>query len=140
MLGFLETSHGGSRARTGESAHSGLRSSPVVADVFLPVTVHGNHRWVALVVLLATAFVAIHHVAAWPEKLRYPGSQDMTEAVVLTESIKFQQPIPPYSAPSAETFVSANYGPLFYLLASVLVDSEIPPYAPLRLVSLVPLL
>ena len=85
--------------------------------------------------LLAGAFAA-WHASDWPTKLRYPGDQNFAEGVLLAEMVHLRQGIPIYAPPSPERFNAANYGPLYFLLGSRLIDPGEPAYLPLRVLSL----
>ena len=75
-------------------------------------------------------------LASWPVKVRYPGEENLAEGIPLAEMLHLRQGVRIYDPPSPERFDAANYGPLYYLLGSRLVNPQEPAYLPLRLVSL----
>ncbi len=81
-------------------------------------------------------FFAIRHVATWQARASYAGDLDNVESCVLAEMVHLRQGIPIYAPASSERFDTSNYGPLFYLLGSQLINSSRPAYLLLRVVSL----
>jgi len=92
--------------------------------------------WIGSVALLLASPFAGWNLASWPTKLRYPGEENSLEGQRLAEMVHLRQGVRIYSPPSPEGFDIANYGPLYYLLGSRLVNPQKPAYLPLRLVSL----
>jgi hypothetical protein len=89
----------------------------------------------ALFLLVGTP--AALNIKSWPTRLQYPGDLSAIEGVCLAETSHFRQGIPVYAPASAERFNAMIYGPLYYLLASRLVNTERPTYFPLRFLGLV---
>ena len=92
--------------------------------------------WIGSVALLLAGPFAGWQLASWPVKLRYPGEENLAEGIPLAEMLHLRQGVRIYDPPSPERFDAANYGPLYYLLGSRLVNPQEPAYLPLRLVSL----
>jgi hypothetical protein len=91
--------------------------------------------------LLCTAlalpgFFAARHLATWPARLRYPGELNSVEGRELAEMTRLREGEPVYAPASPGRFDSTNYGPLFYLLGSRLVDPRQPAYRPLRVLAM----
>ena len=92
--------------------------------------------FLAIAALLLAGSFAAWHVGDWPVKLRYPGEQNFAEGVLLAEMVHLRLGVPIYAPPSPERFDAANYGPLYFLLGSRLIDPDQPAYLPLRVLSL----
>ena len=98
-----------------------------------------RHRRIVFtcVVFLLVGACAARNIKTWPTRLRYPGDLSVIEGVCLAEISHFRQGVPVYAPASAEGFNSMIYGPLYYFVASRLVNTERPSYFPLRLLGLV---
>src|SRR6266699_890328 len=96
----------------------------------------GKSLWFGCLALLLVGSFAGTQLASWPVKLRYPGEENLAEGIPLAEILHLRQGVRIYDPPSPERFDAANYGPLYYLLGSRLVNPQEPAYLPLRLVSL----
>ena len=88
-----------------------------------------------LALLLVSSFAA-WNVSTWGVKLRYPGEENLAEGIPLTEVIHLRQGVHIYDPPTADRFDAANYGPLYYLLGTRLVNPARPDSLRLRLASL----
>jgi hypothetical protein len=88
------------------------------------------------VAMAMPAFFAVRNLSTWPARLRYRGELDSVEGRELAEMTMLREGYPIYSRPSAESFHSTNYGPLYYLLGSRLVDPQKPAYARVRLLAM----
>ena len=86
-------------------------------------------------VILVTGFCALLQLSRWPSRLRYPGEEDYIEGTPLVEMLHVRQGFPIYEPPSSLRFGAANYGPLYYLVGSRLLNPERPAYLPLRVLS-----
>ena len=92
--------------------------------------------WPGLLLLLLVGLFAVRHLATWPVLLRYPGEEDHVEGIPLAEMVRLRRGFQVYAPASAESFQAANYGPLYFLLGTRLVDPQKPAYFPLRLLSM----
>ncbi len=111
---------------------SGLVSPPVCAE-----TRHPKVRILFAILVLAMAgYFAAKHIASWPLRLRYPGELNVTEGRQIKDMIDLRQGLPVYAPATPERYNSVEYGPLFYLLGSRLVDPSRPSFLPLRLLSM----
>jgi len=90
----------------------------------------------AILMLGMTGFFAAKNIASWPIKLRYPGDLDVTEGRQLKDLIDLREGLPIYAPATPERYNSAEYGPLFYLLGSRLVDPSRPSFLLPRLLSM----
>lgn len=105
------------------------RTEPVPKNSF-------RRSFTPLLVLLLAGYFATLQLSKWPERLRYPGEEDAAEGTQLSEMVHLREGIQIYRVPSGETFDSAIYGPLCYLLGSAVINPQVPSYLPLRLLSL----
>lgn len=99
--------------------------------------VKGKSRKIAMVFLLLAGLAAARNVESWPDRLLYPGDVDRGgDSIPLADLVHFGNGVKVYAAESSKEYNSVNWGPLYYLLGSRLVDLENPSYRPLRLLSL----
>jgi len=88
-----------------------------------------------LVAFLLAGLFAARNVSSWQARISYPGDESY-EGVALVEITQLRQGVPIYSTNPVQGFHEATYGPLYYLLASRLVNPRHPSYLPLRLLSM----
>lgn len=91
---------------------------------------------VLCITLALPGYFAARHLASWPARLRYPGELNSVEGRELAEMTLLREGEPVYAPASPTRFDSTNYGPLFYLLGSRLVDPLAPAYRPLRVLAM----
>src|SRR5687767_8204424 len=103
----------------------------------MPDHIHNTARWPVFLVLIATGLVAARHVASWPARVQYPGdAHHADDSTPLVETVHLRQGVPIYAEYSGDRYDAANWGPLFYLLGSRLVDPVQPSYVRLRVLSM----
>jgi hypothetical protein len=90
-----------------------------------------------LAALLLAAAVAGWHLSSWPVRLRYPGEESRIEGMQLAEMAHLGRGLPIYAEPSGGRFDAANYGPLYYLLGSWVIDPLRPASLPVRVIDVV---
>ncbi len=88
------------------------------------------------VALLLAGLFAAAQLATWPARLGYPGEGDFVEGSPLAEMVHLRQGIRIYAPLSSQRYDTANFGPLYYLLGSRLVNPAEPAYGRLRILSL----
>jgi hypothetical protein len=94
-------------------------------------------HWPALVALLLAGMFAGRQIGNWPIMLQYPGEQHRVEGISVADMVRLREGVPVYAEPTRGTFQAANYGPLYFLLGSRLINPLEPAYLPIRLVSVV---
>src|SRR5687768_1871617 len=86
--------------------------------------------------LMVGAFAALN-LSSWPARLLYPGDGNVGgDSMPLVDTVHLSRRIPIYAAASAERYDGANWGPLFYLFGSRIVNPQEPSYFPLRVLSI----
>jgi Dolichyl-phosphate-mannose-protein mannosyltransferase len=88
----------------------------------------------ALMAFLLAGFFAVRNLSTWRARMVYPGNESY-EGDALAESVRLAQGVPIYAPASDRGFAGATYGPLYYLVASHLVNPDYPSYLPLRILS-----
>jgi hypothetical protein len=87
--------------------------------------------------LLLVGVFACWNLASWPARLSFPGDGSLGgDSIPVAELLHLRQEVPIYAQPTAEQYDGANWGPLYYLLGSRLVNPETISYRPLRILSL----
>ena len=76
--------------------------------------------------LVLPGFFAGRRLASWPVRLHYPGELDTVEGRELAAIVYLRAGVAIYAPASPKRFDAANYGPLFYLRGSRLVDPQRP--------------
>jgi len=107
-----------------------------MATRFLPFGLGKKEYRAGFLALSLAGLFAARYLGIWPVLLRYPGEANHVEGIPLAEMVRLRRGFAVYAPASAENFQAANYGPLYFLLGSRLVDTEAPAYFPLRLLSM----
>lgn len=96
-----------------------------------------RRRWLTTLALLMVCVPTFYHLNHWPDRIKYPGDENFGgDSIPLAELVHFRRGIPIYAPASAERYDAANWGPLYFLLGSRIIDPSAPGYASLRFLSL----
>jgi hypothetical protein len=96
-----------------------------------------SRRWLPLLAILMVGTVVFHHLYQWPVRIQYPGDEYFGgDSIPLVELVHLRRGIPIYAPVSGDRYDAANWGPLYYLLGSKMVDPTAPGYRPLRILSM----